>query len=149
MKTGIERFFDLLTCRFLKIFFLNRPQQASPVPILIFQMPLPPIFSFTKSLQIFSTLRKFCQFSYPATCHLTLHRGDTLYPDTCHLTHDTRFAWLPTPQARLPTTHSRLLILQSRLLIVAQPAPQVSRTRPLIAPVFVPLSSGMPRVRAG
>ena len=70
MKTEINHLLDLLTCQFLKVFFLTCPQNAPALPILIFSMPPQPIISFTKSFQIFSTLRIFCQFSYLDTCHL-------------------------------------------------------------------------------
>ena len=133
MKTGIERFFDLLTCRFLKIFFLACPQKASPVPILIFRVPPLPIFSFTKSLKIFSTSQIFCRFSYLATMTPETLTPAMPYPDTCHLTHDTRFARDPTPQARLPTTQSRLLIAQSQLPTTHSRLPMFPGTSPASA----------------
>ena len=81
MKTEIEHLLDLLTCQFLRIFFLNCPQQASPIPILIFGVPPLPIFSFTKSFKIFSTSQKICRFSYPATCHLPPDTFQGVAPD--------------------------------------------------------------------
>ena len=40
MKTEIEHLFDLLTCQFLRIFFLACPQNAPTIPILIFRKPV-------------------------------------------------------------------------------------------------------------
>ena len=88
MKTGIAHLIVILTCRFLKVIFSDCPQIAWTIPILIFRKPLPPIFSFTESSKIFSTLRIFCQFSYLDTCHLPPDTLDLLYLPlaTCHMT---------------------------------------------------------------
>ena len=145
MKTEINHLFDLLTCQFLKVIFPTCPPKASPIPILIFRKPLPPISSFTESFKIFSTLRKFCQFSYPdpaprghlQPCHLPC---TTLTLDT--MTPDTRFAPLPTTHARLPTAHSRLPILHSRLPILHSRLPRFPSPGPRAGPeLSIKLSS--------
>ena len=81
MKTEINHLFDLLTCQFLKVIFSTYPQIAWTIPILISRMPLLPISSFTKSFKIYLTLRIFCQFSYPGTCHLPPDTFQYVAPD--------------------------------------------------------------------
>ena len=129
MKPEIQKLFEALTCQFLKVNYLNCPQIASPIPILILQMPLPPIPSFTESFKIFSTSQKFCHFSLPATCHLQpCHRPcSTLTPDTCHLTRAslrTHHA-SPPPHHAQPPTH-----IAQPPTHTAKPAPHVSWPQP-------------------
>ena len=81
IKTKIEDLFEILTCRFLRIFFLACPQKAPTIHILIFRKPFLSISSFTESSKIYLTLRKFCQFSYLATGHLPPATFQCIAPD--------------------------------------------------------------------
>ena len=136
MKTITEQLFDLLNRRFLKVIFSICPQIASPIPIMISRMPLPPILYLTESFKIFITLRIFFQFSLPALSDSDGLRFSS-FPDYRLLTTDYLFHPSPHPASPAPYCAQPAPYCANPAPYCAQPPPQVSRPQPPDRPLTV------------